>query len=205
MGTQKGILIIGEKCCSRSAEPQNKHKENEMIFTETKLKDAYVIEIQKFEDDRGFFGRTFCQKEFEKYGLNSNVSQANVSFNKKKGTLRGMHYQADPYGEVKLVRCTRGAIYDVIIDVRPGSPTFKQWIGVELTAGNYMMLYVPEKFAHGFQTLVDETEVIYQVSQFYTPGSERGIRYDDPAFRVHWPLAVQVISDKDRSWPDYSL
>jgi len=176
-----------------------------MIFTETKLKNAFVIEIQKFEDNRGFFGRTFCQNEFEKFGLNTNVRQANVSFNLKKGTLRGMHYQADPYGEVKLVRCTRGAIYDVIIDVRPDSATYKQWFGVELRADNYMMLYVPEGFAHGFQTLEDNTEVIYQVSQFYTPGSERGIRYDDPAFSIVWSVEVQVISDKDRNWPDYKL
>jgi dTDP-4-dehydrorhamnose 3,5-epimerase len=176
-----------------------------MIFTETKLKGAFVIEVQKFEDDRGFFGRTFCQKEFEKAGLNPNVAQANVSFNRKKGTLRGMHYQAAPHGEIKLVRCTRGAIYDVIIDVRPDSPTYKQWVGVTLKEGAYTMFYVPEGFAHGFQTLEDETEVIYQVSQFYTPGSERGIRYNDPVFRIDWPLDVQVISDKDRSWPDYSF
>ena len=176
-----------------------------MIFTETKLKGAFLIEVQKFEDDRGFFGRTFCQKEFQKYGLNPNVSQANVSYNKKKGTLRGMHYQAAPYEEIKLVRCTRGAICDVIIDMRPESPTFRQWTYAELRADNYLMLYVPEGFAHGFQTLEDDTEVIYQVSQFYTPGSERGIRYDDPVFKIAWPLAVQVISEKDRNWPDYKL
>lgn len=176
-----------------------------MIFTETKLKGAFVIEVQKLEDDRGFFGRTFCQKEFEKAGLNPHVAQANVSYNKKKGTLRGMHYQVEPYGEIKLVRCTRGAIYDVIIDVRRDSSTFKQWVGIQLKEGAYTMLYVPEGFAHGFLTLEDETEVIYQVSQFYTPGSERGIRYDDPVFRIDWPSDIQVISDKDRSWPDYSM
>ena len=176
-----------------------------MIFTETKLKGAFLIEVQKFEDERGFFGRTFCQKEFQKYGLNPNVSQANVSYNKKKGTLRGMHFQAAPYEEIKLVRCTRGAICDVIIDVRPESATFRQWTYAELRADNYLMLYVPEGFAHGFQTLEDDTEVIYQVSQFYTPGSERGIRYDDPVFKIAWPLAVQVISEKDRNWPDYKL
>jgi dTDP-4-dehydrorhamnose 3,5-epimerase len=174
-----------------------------LIFTETKLKGAYLIEVQKLEDDRGFFGRTFCQKELGQLGLNPNVVQANVSNNKKKGTLRGMHYQMVPYSEVKIVRCTRGAIYDVIIDMRPESPTYKQWIGAELTGENYTMLYVPENFAHGFQTLEDDTEVIYQVSQFYTPGSEHGIRYDDSAFRIDWPLEVRVISDKDRSWPDY--
>lgn len=176
-----------------------------MIFTETKLKGAFLIEVQKFEDDRGFFGRTFCQKEFQKYGLNPNVSQANVSYNKKKGTLRGMHYQAAPYEEVKFVRCTRGSIRDVIIDLRPDSPTYKQWTYADLSADNYLMLYVPEGFAHGFQTLEDETEVIYQVSQFYTPGSERGIRYNDPVFKIEWPLAVQVISEKDGNWPDFQL
>ncbi|MDH4230745.1 MAG: dTDP-4-dehydrorhamnose 3,5-epimerase [Nitrospirota bacterium] len=176
-----------------------------MIFHETKLKGAYIIEVEKRVDERGFFGRSWCKREFEENGLNPNAAQANVSCNKRKGTLRGMHYQAAPYGETKLVRCTRGAIYDVIIDMRPDSPTCRQWIGVELTEGNYTMLYVPEDFAHGFQTLEDDTEVIYQVSQFYTPGSERGIRYDDPAFRIDWPLEVRVISEKDRNWPDYSL
>ncbi len=176
-----------------------------MIFRTTGLKDAFIIEIQKFEDSRGFFGRTFCQKEFEKSGIAMNVAQANVSYNKTKGTLRGMHYQAAPFGEAKLVRCTRGSIYDVIIDVRPDSPTYKQWTGVELSADCYSMLYVPENFAHGFLTLEDDTEVIYQVSQFYTPASERGIRYDDPAFRINWPLEVRVISDKDANWPAYSI
>ena len=174
-----------------------------MIFTEAELKDAYVIEIEKLKDHRGFFARSWCQKEFETHNLVSRVKQANVSYNKKKGTLRGMHYQLSPYEETKLIRCTRGAIYDVIIDLRPASSTYTQWIGIELTSENYKMLYVPENFAHGFQTLVDDTEVTYQVSQFYTPGSERGIRWDDPAFGIDWPLAVQVISDKDKNWPDY--
>ncbi|MCK4826502.1 dTDP-4-dehydrorhamnose 3,5-epimerase, partial [bacterium] len=153
-----------------------------MIFTETQLRGAYIIEIEKLKDNRGFFARTWCQKEFEEHGLTPRVVQANVSSNKKKGTLRGMHYQIAPYEETKLVRCTRGAIYDVIIDLRPASPTYTQWVGVELTADNYKMLYVPENFAHGFQTLEDNTEVTYQVSQFYTPGSESGIRWGDPAF-----------------------
>ena len=174
-----------------------------MIFAETKLKNAFIIDIQQFRDDRGSFGRTFCQKEFEKAGINTTVAQANISCNKKKGTVRGMHYQTDPFGESKLVRCTRGAIYDVIIDVRPDSPTYMQWIGVELTENSSRMLYVPENFAHGFQTLKDDTEVIYQVSQFYTPGAERGIRYNDPVFHIDWPLEVLVISDKDLSWSDY--
>jgi len=175
-----------------------------MIFKETKLKDAYVIEIEKLEDRRGFFARAWCQREFEAHGLVSRVVQANISYNRKKGTLRGLHYQVAPYAETKLVRCTRGAIYDVIVDLRPDSPTYMQWLGVELTAENYKMLYVPEGFAHGFQTLTDETEVTYQVSQFYTPGAEGGVRYNDPAFGIEWPLTVQVISDKDQNWPDYS-
>ena len=174
-----------------------------MIFTETQLKGAYIIEIEKLKDNRGFFARAWCQKEFEEHGLTPRVVQANVSSNKKKGTLRGMHYQIAPYEETKLVRCTRGAIYDVIIDLRQGSPTFKQWMGVELTESNYKMLYVPENFAHGFQTLEDNAEVTYQVSQFYTPGSESGIRWDDPLFGIRWPLEVQVISDKDKCWPDF--
>jgi len=176
-----------------------------VIFAETKLKGVYVIEIEKLKDHRGFFARTWCKKEFEEHNLVSRVRQANVSYNKKKGTLRGMHYQLSPYEETKLVRCTMGAIYDVIIDLRPVSPTYTQWIGVELTAENYKMLYVPENFAHGFITFEDNTEVAYQVSQFYTPGSERGIRWDDPAFQIDWPLEVQVISDKDKNWPDYTL
>lgn len=175
-----------------------------MIFTETKLKGAYIIEIEKLKDDRGFFARSWCQKEFERQGLTSSVVQANVSFNKLKGTLRGMHYQLAPYEETKLVRCTKGAIYDVIIDLRTGSPTYAQWIGVKLTAENYRMLYVPEDFAHGFQTLDDGSEVTYQVSQFYTPGSEKGIRWDDPAFDIDWPFQVTVISEKDKNWPFFT-
>jgi len=174
-----------------------------VIFTETKLKGAYVIEIEKLKDHRGFFARAWCQNEFKSQGLTSSLVQANVSFNKKKGTLRGMHYQLSPYEETKLVRCTKGAIYDVIIDLRPASPTYTQWIGVELTAENYKMLYVPESFAHGFQTLEDNTEVTYHVSQFYTPGSERGICWDDPVFSIEWLTDVEVISGKDKSWLDF--
>ena len=172
-----------------------------MIFRETTLKGAFVIEMEKFEDKRGFFARAWCQKEVEANGLVSRVVQTNISFNKKRGTLRGMHYQVAPYEQIKLVRCTRGVIYDVIIDLRPDSPTFRKWTGVELTAENYTMLYVPENFAHGFQTLEDNTEVTYQVSQFYSPESERGVRYDDPVFQVEWPLPVEVISEKDIAWP----
>ena len=174
-----------------------------MKFSQTKLKGAYFIEIEKLTDDRGFFARSWCQKEFEDHGLDYGFVQANVSYNHKKGTIRGMHYQIAPYQECKLIRCTRGAIYDVIIDLRQDSPTYKQWTGVELTAGNYTMFFVPQDFAHGFQTLTDETEITYQVSQFYTPGSEKGIRFDDPAFSIQWPQDVSVISDKDASWPDF--
>jgi len=172
-------------------------------FTETKLKGAFIIEIEKLEDDRGFFARSWCRKEFESHGLTAGVVQANVSYNHQKGTLRGMHYQIEPYQECKLIRCTRGAVYDVIIDLRPDSPTYKQWTGVELTADNYTMFFVPQDFAHGFQTLMDETEITYQVSQFYTPGSEKGIRFDDRSFNIQWPLDVTIISDKDRTWPDF--
>jgi dTDP-4-dehydrorhamnose 3,5-epimerase len=174
-----------------------------MIFTKTNLVNAYIIEPEKKHDPRGFFARVWCQKEFADHDLISQLVQVNVSYNKKPGTLRGMHYQAKPFQESKLVRCTRGAIYDVIIDLRPSSPTYQQWLGVELTAENYRMLYVPEGFAHGFQTLEGNTEVAYQVSEFYAPQFERGVRYNDPAWGIVWPLDVRVISDKDRDWPDY--
>lgn len=175
-----------------------------MIFEETKLKGAYLIKLEELTDNRGFFARSWCQREFERRGLTAYVAQANLSFNRKQGTLRGMHYQIVPYEEAKLVRCTRGAIYDVIIDLRPESATYRQWIGAELTDANRHMLFVPEGFAHGFQALADNTEVSYQVSQFYTPGAEQGARYDDPAFGISWPLDVTVISDKDANWPAYS-
>ena len=175
-----------------------------MTFIETKLDGAYVIEIQKLEDARGFFARAWCKNEFDRYGLISYIMQSNISFSKTKGTLRGMHYQIAPNQESKLVRCTKGAIYDVIIDLRQNSLTYKQWLGTELTAENYKMLYVPEGFAHGFQTLENDTEVIYQVSQFYAPQSERGVRYNDPAFGIQWPVDVQVITDKDNNWADYA-
>ena len=174
-----------------------------MIFTETKLPGAYLLELQKREDERGFFARTWCQQEFANHDLVTDMVQGNVSYNRQAGTLRGLHYQAAPYREVKLVRCTRGALYDVIVDLRPTSPTYKAWIGVELTSDNYRMLYVPEGFAHGFITLAPDTEATYQVSQFYTPGAERGLRYDDPAFAIDWPAAVQVISAKDKQWADF--
>jgi dTDP-4-dehydrorhamnose 3,5-epimerase len=175
-----------------------------MIFTETRLKDAYILELEKLQDERGFFARGYCSREFASHGLVPRVVQSNVSFNLAKGTLRGLHYQVMPYVETKLVRCTKGAIYDVIIDLRPESKTFRQWTGVELTEENYRMLYVPGGFAHGFQTLEDRTEVIYHVSEFYVPKAEQGIRYNDPAFDIRWPLEVQVISQKDNSWPHFS-
>lgn len=175
-----------------------------MIFTETKLQNAFIIDPEKRSDERGFFARAFCAREFEEHGINPRVVNTNLSFNTHRSTLRGMHFQKEPYGEAKLVRCTRGAIYDVIIDLRPTSATFMQWIGVELTADNYRLLYVPEGFGHGFQTLEDNSDVTYQVSEFYTPGSEGGVRYNDPVFAITWPLEVLVISEKDAAWPDFT-
>ncbi len=172
-----------------------------MIFTETKLKGAFIIDLEQKPDPRGFFARTFCAQEFEAHGLKTTVAQCNLSFNHQAGTLRGMHYQVAPATETKLIRCTQGAIYDVIIDMRPDSPTYKQHIGVELSADNRRALYVPEMFAHGYQALTDGAEVIYQVGEFYTPGYERGLRYNDPAFGIEWPQPVSVISEKDAAWP----
>jgi dTDP-4-dehydrorhamnose 3,5-epimerase len=174
-----------------------------MIFEETILKGAFIIKLEQFGDNRGFFARAWCQKEFGKLAIENRIAQANLSFNLRKGTLRGMHYQVSPYEETKLVRCFRGAIYDVIVDLRPSSLTYRKWIGVELTDQNRWALFVPQGFAHGFQTLEDQTEVFYQVSEFYTPGAERGARYNDPAFGIEWPLPVSVISDKDAAWEDY--
>jgi dTDP-4-dehydrorhamnose 3,5-epimerase len=171
-------------------------------FTETELKDAYIIEPELLTDERGFFARSWCQKEFTERGLNPNLVQCNISFNLKKGTLRGMHYQAKPHEEAKLVRCTMGAIYDVIVDIRPESPTFKQWVAVKLTAENRKMLYIPEDMAHGFQTLVDNTEVFYQMSEFYHSESATGLRWDDPVFGIEWKKQQNlIISDKDLSYP----
>jgi dTDP-4-dehydrorhamnose 3,5-epimerase len=174
-----------------------------MRFIETALPGAYVIELERREDDRGFNARTWCEREFREHGLATGPVQANVIFNRRRGTLRGMHYQVPPHAESKLFRVTRGAVHDVIIDLRPDSPTYEQRAAFELTADSYRMLYVPERFAQGFQTLADDTELVYQVSAFYAPEFERGIRHDDPAFGIEWPLAVDVISQKDRSWPDY--
>lgn len=173
-----------------------------MIFTEMKLPGAYLIDPEPREDVRGHFSRVYCEREFGEHGLMTRVAQTNSSWNVRRGTLRGMHYQLPPHGEAKLVRCTRGSIYDVIVDLRPGSRTFREWTGVELSADNRRMLYVPEQFAHGFLTLEDATEVTYQVSEFYTPGAERGLRWDDPVLGIEWPDTVVVISEKDRVWPD---
>ena len=174
-----------------------------MIFTETKLNGVYILEIEKLNDERGFFARTWCKQEFVKYGLNSNLSQCSISFNLKRGTLRGMHYQISPYQETKLVRCTAGAIYDVVIDLRPDSATFCQWFAVELSAENRCMLYVPEDFAHGFQTLEDNTEVFYQISESYAPEYAKGVRWDDLAFDIRWPAGDRIISSKDASYADF--
>ncbi len=184
-----------------------------MLFTETKLKGAYIIDIQPIEDERGFFARSFCQNEFAEHGLKVNIAQCNVSFNKQRGTLRGMHFQRHPKAEAKLVRCTRGKIYDVIIDLRPDSPTYCQWLGVKLGNGSKAhgprlpadnrMLYIPEGFAHGFQTLEDGSEVIYQMFEFYAPEYTGGVRWDDPAFRITWPLPNPIMSERDRAYPPY--
>lgn len=176
-----------------------------MIFTELSLKGAFLVEVKKLEDDRGFFGRAWCKNEFLEHGLNPNFVQINTSLSKKKGTIRGMHYQVDPYQEVKFIRCTRGRIWDVIIDLRPDSPTFMKWCGNELSADNYRMVYVPGNFAHGFITLEDDSEVYYPVSEFYTPGAERGLRWDDPAFSIEWPIEAVMVSEKDRAHPKFSI
>jgi dTDP-4-dehydrorhamnose 3,5-epimerase len=175
-----------------------------VIFTETRLKGAFVIEPEKLEDERGFFARTWCEREFAKHDLNARLAQCSVSFNHKRGTLHGMHYQVAPHEEAKLVRCTKGAIYDVIIDLRPDSPTFTRWIAVDLTSANRRMLYIPEGFAHGFQTLEDNTEVFYQISEFYAPECARGVRWNDPAFGIDWPEGERVISEKDRNYLDFN-
>ena len=177
-----------------------------MKFSETNLKGAFIIEPEKIEDHRGFFARMWCKNEFEAHGLKPNFVQINLSFNKYRGIIRGLHYQTTPYEEAKLFRCTRGAMHDVIIDLRPESPTYLEWAGFELTAENRKMLYVPENFANGYQALSENTEVFYLVSQFYSPNSEKGIRYNDPAFNIEWPEKDDLmISEKDSSWPDYGL
>jgi dTDP-4-dehydrorhamnose 3,5-epimerase len=176
-----------------------------MIFSPTRIRGAMVVEMEPCEDERGLFARGFCRKEFEAHGLNPDVAQANIGLSRRRGTLRGLHYQIPPHAETKLVRCTSGAVFDVIVDLRPESASYKQWVGVELTAANRRMLYAPEGCAHGYLALADDTEVFYLVSEFYSPGAERGLRWNDPAFRIEWPITEDLrISDKDRSWPDWS-
>lgn len=175
-----------------------------MIFTETKLNGAFVIDPERLEDKRGFFSRSYCEREFKKQRIEDRFVQCNISFNRRKGTLRGMHYQAAPYEEAKLVRCTMGEIYDVIVDLRRGSETFKKWIANKLTSENRKMIYVPKGFAHGFLTLTDNSEVFYQMSDFYMHGYSRGIRYNDPNFGIIWPSEITVISHQDQSYPDFT-
>jgi dTDP-4-dehydrorhamnose 3,5-epimerase len=172
-----------------------------MRFTETRLPGAFIIDLERREDQRGFFARVFCRREFEEHGLKGAFVQCHTSFNHVRGTLRGMHYQEPPAAETKIVRCTHGAIYDVIVDLRPESPTYLQHIAVELNAENRRQLYVPELFAHGFVTLADNTEVAYQVGEFYAPAYERGRRYDDPVLSISWPVPIEVIAEKDLRWP----
>ena len=174
-----------------------------MKFRTTKLPGVFEIELELKSDERGFFARSWCQKEFEDHGLNAKLAQCSVSFNQRKGTLRGLHYQDAPYGEAKLVRCTRGSVYDVVVDLRPQSPLFKKWVAVILTAERRNLLYVPEGCAHGFLTLEDATEVFYQISEFYHPELSRGVRWNDPAFQIVWPEPMQVISERDRTYPDF--
>jgi len=172
-----------------------------MKFEETSLKDAWIIDLEPFVDARGYFARTFCANEFAAHGIDPKFVQSNLSHNHQRGTVRGMHIQNAPAEESKLIRCVRGALYDVIIDLRPNSPTYLMHLGVELTADNKRMLYVPKGFAHGYQALQDDTEAMYMVGEFYTPEYERGFRYNDPIFAIQWPLTVEVISEKDAAWP----
>lgn len=174
-----------------------------MHFTETKLTGAFILEPEFLEDDRGFFARTWCRREFEAHGLTPRLVQCNISFNRHRGTMRGMHYQVEPHAEAKLVRCTMGAIYDVILDLRPDSATFRKWLAVELTAENRRMLFIPEGLAHGFQTLMDNTEIFYQMSEFYYPEYARGVRWNDPAFGIVWPKGEQIVSIRDQEYSDF--
>ena len=175
-----------------------------MIFNETPLAGAYTIDLELLSDERGFFARSWCQDEFAAHGLQTRIVQCNTSFNHRSGTIRGLHYQRPPHAEVKVIRCTRGAIWDVIVDLRPGSPNYLRWFGAELTASNRRMMYVPEEFAHGYITLEPETETFYQVSEFYTPGAEGGIRWNDPAIGIDWPIEPVVVSDKDAGHPNFA-
>jgi dTDP-4-dehydrorhamnose 3,5-epimerase len=173
-------------------------------FSPTELPGVYVVDLEPIEDERGFFARTWCQEEFAALGLDGNLAQCNISYNRLRGTLRGMHYQAEPHGEAKLVRCSRGAIYDVAVDLRPGSPAYLKHLGVELSADNRRALFIPAGLAHGFQTLTSDSEVFYQMSCAYVPGAGRGVRWNDPAFGIAWPDDERTISDRDKTWPDFA-
>ena len=174
-----------------------------MIFGETSIAGAFVIDVNRLGDERGYFGRLWCEKEFQEKGLVAHIKQSNIGFSPRAGTLRGLHYQVTPFEEVKIVRCTRGSVYDVVLDLRPSSPTFRAWHGVELSAENASMLYVPEGCATGYLTLEDNSEIYYNTSEFYSPEAATGIRYDDPAFGIEWPGPAKVISENDVSWPDF--
>jgi len=175
-----------------------------VIFVETKLKGAYIVELEKREDHRGFFARSWDGNVLEQHGLIGKVVQQNIAFSKIKGTIRGLHYQKAPHQETKFVRCTRGTVFDVMVDLGPDSPTFKQWLGVRLTVDDYKLLYVPKDFAQGFQSLEDDSEIQYLVSTVYTPAAEAGIRYNDPSIGIEWPLPVSMITEKDANLPDFS-
>jgi dTDP-4-dehydrorhamnose 3,5-epimerase len=176
-----------------------------MLFTETRLKGAFIVDIELHGDERGFFARSWCENEFKEHGLNPRVVQCNISFNKKRGTLRGMHYQVSPFAEAKLVRCTKGAICDVIIDLRAESPTFMQWFKVELTEENRRSIFIPTGLAHGFQTMQDNSEVFYQMTEFFHPECARGVRWNDPLFGVNWPIETKIISQRDQEYPDFKV
>lgn len=173
-----------------------------MKFLPTELSGAWLIEPELISDERGSFARTWCAREFEERGLNPRLVQCNISTNRRRGTVRGMHYQREPHAEAKLVRCTRGAIYDVIVDLRPGSPTFRRWAAQELSADNHRLFYIPEGFAHGFQTLTDDAEVFYQMSREFVPGVSCGVRWNDPAINIHWSLPISIIAERDQTWPE---
>jgi dTDP-4-dehydrorhamnose 3,5-epimerase len=173
-------------------------------FTPTTLPGVYLVDLEPIEDERGFFARSWCREEFAAHGLDGNLEQCNISFSRHKGTLRGMHFQAAPHGEAKLVRCTRGIIYDVAVDLRPHSPTYLQHLGAELSADNQRALFIPEGLAHGFQTITPNCEVFYQMSRAYVPGAGRGVRWNDPAFAIVWPVDERIISERDRTWPDFT-
>lgn len=176
-----------------------------MMFRPVDLPSAFLIDVERHHDERGFFARSWCQREFEAHGLHSRLVQCSISRNYRRGTLRGLHYQAPPHAEAKLVRCTAGAIYDVIVDLRPDSPAFLRYFGVVLSAENQTALYVPEGLAHGFLTLAENSDVLYQMSEFHEPAAARGVRWNDPAFAISWPEAVTVISQRDRTYPDYDI